>query len=179
MTAKGAEPRGDAAVPASDSAASARPIQPNDSGGHAAPNGAYQAAHDHDIVTTAEGSHRLETFIDFLRASGLIALLRSPGPFTVFAPTNRAFAKMSERHRDALLADRGRLIEVMRQHIVAGRIAAPSHNAPSVATPIEGDTLTVTSHGGTYRVNEARIVQTAIPASNGVIHAIDSVLMTL
>ena len=134
-------------------------------------------AHDHDIVTTAEGSHRLGTFVDFVRAAGLTGLLRTPGPFTVFAPTDRAFAKISQPRLDALLADRNRLVAFMRHHVVTGRVAAPKSDADSVATTIDGQSHRLTSRAGVYRVGEARLVQTSIPATNGVIHAIDAVLM--
>ena len=136
-----------------------------------------RSAHDHDILTTAEGSYRLGVFVDYIRAADLSRLLLGAGPFTVFAPTNRAFAKMSLRERDALLADRARLGQVMRGHVVAGSVTTP--NAPrqfSVVT-LDGTTLLLTSTDGVFHVGNARLVQTNIPASNGIIHAIDSVLM--
>ena len=138
---------------------------------------ARSAAHEHDIISTAEGTGRLGTFVDYMRAAGLSALLRGDGPFTVFAPTDKAFMKITLRGRDALLADPRRLRAVMRGHIVAGRIAAPSAGTSSIAITIEGTSLTVTSGDGTYLVGNARLVQTSIPASNGVIHAIDAVLL--
>ena len=135
-------------------------------------------AHDHDILTTAEGSSRLGVFVDFMRAAGLSELLLGPGPFTVFAPTDRAFAKMSLRARDALLADYRRLGEVMRGHVVAGRVTPPTANTPTEASTVDGKTLVLTAHDGAYHVGDARLVQTSIPASNGTIHAIDSVLLS-
>jgi len=135
------------------------------------------SAHDHDILTTAEGSNRLGVFVDFMRAADLSTLLLGEGPFTVFAPTDRAFSKMSLRDRDALLADRRRLGQVMRGHVVAGAVAAPTATGTSVTT-IAGTTLFLTSTDGTFHVAGARLVQTSIPASNGIIHAIDSVLLS-
>jgi uncharacterized surface protein with fasciclin (FAS1) repeats len=134
-------------------------------------------AHLHDILTTAEGSNRLGVFVDYMRAAGLSPLLMGDGPFTVFAPTDRAFAKMSLRERDALLADFRRLREVMRGHVVAARISPPTTATPVNALTVDGKTLVLTSNDGTYRVENVRLVQTSIPASNGIIHAIDSVLM--
>ena len=134
-------------------------------------------AHDHDILTTAEGSNRLGVFVDYMRAAGLGTLLLGHGPFTVFAPTNRAFAKLSLRARDALLADFNRLADVMRGHVVAGQVTVPAANSPSDLTTIDGRTLVLTSRDGSYHVGSARLVQTSIPASNGTIHAIDSVLL--
>ena len=172
MASNGAAPRGNSAE------AVAAPAQSTAPGAQGVTDPRSSTAHEHDIVTTAEASLRLTTFIDCLRSAGLTELLRSVGPFTVFAPTNRAFAKLSQRELDALLADRGRLIEVLRHHIVAGLVAAPKPDVAGLATPIDGLTLTLTSHAGIYRVDSARLVQTDIPAANGVIHAIDTVLIS-
>ena len=133
--------------------------------------------HLHDILTTAEGSNRLGVFVDYMRAAGLSRLLLEKGPFTVFAPTDRAFAKMSLRERDKLLADMGRLREVMRGHVVAGRVSPPTAATPMCVVTIDGKTLVLTSSNGAYQVANIRLVQTSIPASNGIIHAIDSVLI--
>jgi uncharacterized surface protein with fasciclin (FAS1) repeats len=135
------------------------------------------AAHEHDILTTAEGSPRLGVFVDFMRAAGLGRFLLGEGPFTVFAPTERAFLKLSIRQRDALLADPERLSRVMRGHVIAGRVLSPMSDGPSAITTIDGETLQLTSRDGTHRVERSRIVQTNIPASNGIIHAIDSILL--
>ena len=132
----------------------------------------------HDILTTAEGSNRLGVFVDFMRAADLTQVLLGEGPFTVFAPTDRAFSKMSMRERDALLADQGRLGRVMRGHVVAGSMKPPTRAVPSSATTLEGTTLSLTWIDGTYHVGNARLVQTSIPASNGTIHAIDTVLLS-
>jgi uncharacterized surface protein with fasciclin (FAS1) repeats len=133
-------------------------------------------AHDHDILTTAEGSRRLGVFVDFARAAGLASLLLEQGPFTVFAPTERAFLKLTVGERDALLADSSRLSRVMRRHIVAGHVP-PITNTPVSVTSLDGDALELTSNAGTQLVGNARIVQANIPASNGTIHAIDSLLL--
>ncbi len=135
------------------------------------------SAHDHDILTTAEGSARLGIFVDFIRAADLSAVLEGKGPFTVFAPTDRAFSKIPVSDRVALLADRNRLRQVMRGHIVVGSMAATSETAPSSVTTLEKTTLVLTSVEGALHVGNARLVQTNIPASNGTIHAIDSVLL--
>ena len=133
-------------------------------------------AHDHDILTTAEGSRRLGIFVDYMRAAGLAALLLEQGPFTVFAPTERAFLKISVKDRDALLADPRRLTRVMRGHITP-RLTPSITEASSPLTTIDGEKLAITSYAGSYRVGNARIVQANIPASNGIIHAIDSLLL--
>ena len=133
-------------------------------------------AHDHDILTTAEGSRRLGVFVDYMRSAGLAGLLLEPGPFTVFAPTERAFLKLSVRERDALLADPRRLSRVMRGHIVPGLVPSVT-DVSSRLTTLDGEKLVITAYAGAYRVGNSRIVQTNIPASNGVIHAIDSLLV--
>jgi uncharacterized surface protein with fasciclin (FAS1) repeats len=133
-------------------------------------------AHDHDVLMTAEGSRRLGVFVDFMRAAGLAGLLRGDGPFTILAPTERAFLKLSLRERDALLADQPRLTRVMRGHVIAENVTPPRTGALHVTT-IDGNQLLLTSHDGTSRVGDVRIVQANIPASNGIIHAIDSVLL--
>jgi len=134
-------------------------------------------AHEHDIVTPATGSGRLKIFVDLVRAAGLTELLRSAGPFTVFAPTDRAFDRIPQREMDALMADSSRLAEVLGHHVVPGRVKAPRPEMPRMATPINGANLTLTSRTDEYHVNEARLVRTNIRASNGVIHAIDKLLV--
>jgi uncharacterized surface protein with fasciclin (FAS1) repeats len=132
--------------------------------------------YEHDIVTTAAGSNRLSIFVDLVRAAGLTDLLRSVGPFTVFAPTDRAFDRVSRHDLDALMADQARLADVLGHHVVSGRVHAPQPESPRIATPLKGKDLTLTSRIDAYHVNEARLVQTNIRASNGVIHAIDKLL---
>ncbi len=129
----------------------------------------------HDILTTAEGSPRLGMFVDFMRAAALARLLAQPESFTVFAPTDRAFLKLSLRQRDALLADNERLVRVMRSHIALGVLHLPSPD--DVVASIDGDQLSITSVDGVHAVELCRIVQANIRASNGVIHAIDSLLL--
>jgi uncharacterized surface protein with fasciclin (FAS1) repeats len=112
-----------------------------------------------------------------MRAAGLARDLLGDGPFTVFAPTERAFLKLSLRERDALLADARRLSRVMRGHVVPGTVQSPTTDGSSSVTTIDGDSLVLAFQGGTSRVGNVRIVQANIPASNGLIHAIDSVLL--
>jgi uncharacterized surface protein with fasciclin (FAS1) repeats len=131
--------------------------------------------HAHDILTTAEGSARLGVFVDFMRAAGLAHLLLGAGPFTLLAPTDRAFMKLSLRERDALLADPPRLSRTMRGHVIAGNVF-PTHESLHVST-LDGDSLALARRGDAYYFGEARIVQANIVATNGTIHAIDSVLL--
>ena len=130
-----------------------------------------------DILDTAWTLGRFNTFTTAARNAGLEGLLTGTGPFTVFAPTDRAFAKLPEQERDALMSDPGRLAEVLRHHVVEGKVKAPRIDEPRVATPMHGADLTLTTTEGVYRVGGAKLVKTNFRASNGVIHAIDTVLM--
>lgn len=132
---------------------------------------------DRDILDTAWTLGRFNTFTTAARSSGVAELLTGVGPFTVFAPTDRAFAKLPARERDALLANPERLAEVLRHHVVEGKVKAPRQNDPRTATPMHGNDLTITAAEGVYHVGEAKLVKTNFRASNGVIHAIDTVLM--
>jgi uncharacterized surface protein with fasciclin (FAS1) repeats len=110
-------------------------------------------------------------------AAGLNSLLERDGPLTVFAPTDRAFGKLSETALTELLGDKTLLANVLSHHIIAGRVRAPRQDDPRTALPKFGDDLKLTSETGNYFVDGARIVKTNIRASNGVIHAIDTVLI--
>jgi uncharacterized surface protein with fasciclin (FAS1) repeats len=139
---------------------------------------APKAGADRDILDTAWTLGRFNTFTTAARSSGLETLLSGKGPFTVFAPTDRAFAKLSVRDRDALMADPDRLAKVLRHHVVEGKVKAPKNDEPRTATPMHGADLTITTAEGVYHVGGAKLVKTNDRASNGVIHAIDTVLMT-
>jgi uncharacterized surface protein with fasciclin (FAS1) repeats len=104
------------------------------------------------------------------------------GPFTLFAPTDEAFARMPQLEREALLDDKASLAEVLTYHLVRERVKAPRVGSPRMATTVNGATITITVKNRGFKrrgfkVNDAKIVKTEILASNGVIHAIDSVLI--
>ena len=140
-------------------------------------NGGIKPGAERDILDTAWTLGRFNTFTTAARTSGVAELLTGDGPFTVFAPTDRAFAKLPARERDALLADPARLAEVLRHHVVEGKVKAPRQDDPRTATPMHGGDLTITATEGVYHVGQAKLVKTNFRASNGVIHAIDTVLM--
>ena len=104
-------------------------------------------------------------------------LLNETGPFTLFAPTDDAFAKMPPADLQALLADKPRLRAILSSHIVGSKVRAPRERVPNTATAINGQKLTMTVRQGSYKVNDAQIVKTNLRASNGVIHAIDSIVL--
>lgn len=129
------------------------------------------------ILEAAASSGHFKTLGRALEDSQLDDLLNEKGPFTLFAPTDDAFAKMPSADLQSLLADTARLRSVLSYHIVASKVRAPREGAPSMATAVDGRKLTMTVRQGYYKVNDAHIVKTNLRASNGVIHAIDSVLL--
>jgi uncharacterized surface protein with fasciclin (FAS1) repeats len=129
-----------------------------------------------DIVETAVGAGQFKTLATALQAAGLVDTLKGPGPFTVFAPTDAAFAKIPKADLDALLKDKAKLTAVLTYHVVPGRVLAKDVKPGSVKT-VQGSSLTVKTEGGKVMVDNATVTQTDITASNGVIHVIDSVVL--
>ena len=128
-----------------------------------------------DIVDTAVAAGSFKTLATALGAAGLVETLKGKGPFTVFAPTDEAFAKIPKADLDALLQDKAKLTAVLTYHVVAGKVMAADVKAGQVKT-VQGSELTVTTMGG-VKVNNAHVVKTDIVADNGVIHVIDAVVM--
>ncbi|WP_395627738.1 fasciclin domain-containing protein [Daejeonella sp.] len=128
-----------------------------------------------DIVDTAVAAGNFKTLATALGAAGLVDTLKGKGPFTVFAPTDEAFAKIPKADLDALLKDKAKLSAVLTYHVVAGKVMAADVKAGKVKT-VQGSDLTVTTSGGVM-VDKAKVVKTDIVADNGVIHVIDTVIM--
>ncbi len=128
-----------------------------------------------DIVDTAVGAGNFKTLAAALTAAGLIDTLKGKGPFTVFAPTDAAFAKVPKADLDALLADKAKLTKVLTYHVVPGKVMAKDVKAGKVKT-VQGGEITVATAGG-VTVDGAKVSATDIVADNGVIHVIDSVIM--
>jgi len=137
--------------------------------------GAVFSANAKDIVDTAVGAGSFKTLAAALGAAGLVDTLKGKGPFTVFAPTDEAFAKIPKADLDALLKDKAKLTAVLTYHVVAGKVMAADVKAGKVKT-VQGSELTVSTMGG-VKVDNANVVKTDIVADNGVIHVIDSVVM--
>ena len=133
------------------------------------------AAQAKDIVDTAVAAGQFKTLATALQAAGLIETLKGKGPFTVFAPTDAAFAKIPKAQLDALLADKAKLTAVLTYHVVPGKVMAKDVKAGKVKT-VQGSDLTLGTMGG-VTVDAAKVVQADIAADNGVIHVIDSVVM--
>jgi uncharacterized surface protein with fasciclin (FAS1) repeats len=128
-----------------------------------------------DIVETAVAAGSFKTLATALQAAGLIDTLKGKGPFTVFAPTDAAFAKIPKADLDALLKDKAKLTAVLTYHVVPGAVMAKDVKAGNVKT-VQGGMLTLGTTGG-VTVNNAKVVQADVTASNGVIHVIDTVVL--
>lgn len=133
------------------------------------------SAHAKDIVDTAVAAGSFNTLAQALQAAGLVDTLKGKGPFTVFAPTDEAFAKVPKDQLDALLKDKAKLTAVLTYHVVPGKVMAADVKAGKVKT-VQGGEITVSTTGG-VKVDAANVVKTDIVADNGVIHVIDSVVM--
>jgi uncharacterized surface protein with fasciclin (FAS1) repeats len=133
-------------------------------------------AAEKDILDTAKSAGSFNTLVTAIQKAGLVETLKGKGPFTVFAPTDEAFAKIPKAQLNALLADKAKLTKVLTYHVVPGRIMAADVK-PGSAKTVEGDNLTITTDNGGVQVDRANVVKTDVAASNGVIHVIDSVMM--
>jgi uncharacterized surface protein with fasciclin (FAS1) repeats len=133
------------------------------------------SANAKDIVDTAVDAGNFKTLAAALSAAGLIDTLKGPGPFTVFAPTDAAFAKIPKAQLDALLADKAKLVAVLTYHVVPGKVMAKDVRSGQVKS-VQGSELTIVVGNGVM-VDSAKITSTDIVADNGVIHVIDSVVL--
>lgn len=131
-----------------------------------------------DIVDTAAGAE-FNTLVAAVKAAGLVDTLKGPGPFTVFAPTDEAFAKLPPGTVDMLLKpeNKPRLTSIFLYHVVAGNVMAADVVKMSLAKTAEGRKVTIHAMNGGVMVNNAHVTKTDIACSNGVIHVADTVLM--
>ena len=142
-------------------------------------NSTTVTAQGKDLVDTAVAAGSFKTLAKALQAAGLVDTLKGPGPFTVFAPTDEAFAKLPAGTLETLLKpeNKAQLQRVLTYHVVAGKVMAADVVKLQTAKAVSGDTLAVATTGGNVMVDKARVVKTDIGASNGVIHVIDTVLL--
>jgi len=131
---------------------------------------------EQSIVDIAVGNEDFSTLVAALQAAGLVETLSGEGPFTVFAPTNAAFAKLPEGALDGLLADPEQLAAVLTYHVVSGKVMAADVVNLTEATTLAGVMIAVDASNGVM-INNATVVSADIEASNGVIHVIDTVLL--
>jgi uncharacterized surface protein with fasciclin (FAS1) repeats len=131
-----------------------------------------------DIVDTAVAGH-FNTLVAAVKAAGLVDTLKGPGPFTVFAPTDEAFAKLPPGTLEMLLKpeNKAKLQSILTYHVVAGKVMAHDVMALHSAKTVEGQNVTIETMNGGVMVNNAHVIKTDIVASNGVIHVIDTVIM--
>lgn len=132
-----------------------------------------------DIVAVASGDADFNTLVTALKAADLVTALQGKGPFTVFAPNNAAFAKLPPGALDDLLKpeNKKKLAAILKNHVVEGKVMAADVKSGKVKT-LEGDKVEVEVANGKVRFGDAQVIATDIGASNGVIHVIDTVVMT-
>ena len=129
-----------------------------------------------DIVDTAVSAGSFNTLVAAVKAANLVDTLKGPGPFTVFAPTDDAFAKLPAGTVDALLQDIPKLTKILTYHVVSGKVMAADVVQLKSATTVEGSTVKIDATNG-VKVNDSTVVTPDVAADNGVIHVIDTVLL--
>jgi uncharacterized surface protein with fasciclin (FAS1) repeats len=131
-----------------------------------------------DIVDTAVKAGSFNTLVAVVKAAGLVDTLKGAGPFTVFAPTDQAFAKLPNGTVDALLQDIPKLKKILTYHVVSGKVKAADFSLTlKSATTVEGSDVKIDASNGSVKVNEAIVSTPDVAADNGVIHIIDTVLI--
>ena len=130
-----------------------------------------------DIVDTAVAAGDFSTLVTAVKAAGLVETLKGEGPFTVFAPTDGAFAKVPTDTLNALLADKAALANVLTYHVVAGNVMAADVVKLTSAVTVQGQAVSIEMKDGKVYVDGSQVVATDIKASNGVIHVIDAVIL--
>ena len=130
-----------------------------------------------DIVDTAVAAGDFSTLVTAVKAAGLVETLKGEGPFTVFAPTDAAFAKVPTDTLNALLADKAALANVLTYHVVAGNVMAADVVKLTSAVTVQGQAVSIEVKDGKVYVDGSQVVATDIKASNGVIHVIDAVIL--
>lgn len=139
---------------------------------------AQNASANLTIAQIVSTNPNFSTLLAAVKAAGLVETLSGPGPFTVFAPTNEAFAKIPKADLDKLLADKAALTKVLTYHVVAGRVPSSEVLKLKEAKTVQGQSVTIAVSGGTVTLNgNSKVTAVDVAASNGVIHVIDTVLL--
>lgn len=140
---------------------------------------AFAASPAQDIVDTAVSAGSFNTLVAAVKAAGLVDTLKGPGPFTVFAPTDEAFAKLPAGTVEELLKpeNKSKLVAILTYHVVPGKVMAKDVVTLHEAKTVNGQELTVKAQMGLVMVNNAKVVKTDILCTNGVIHVIDTVVL--
>ena len=141
--------------------------------------GTFARASNQDIVDTAVGAGQFKTLAAALTAADLVETLKGPGPFTVFAPTDEAFAKLPAGTVESLLKpeNKAKLTAILTYHVVPGAVKAEQVTKLSEAKTVNGAMVKVSTEDGKVMINDATVVTPDIEASNGVIHVIDKVIL--
>ncbi len=143
----------------------------------ALPAAAQSAAPRADIVETAVAAGSFTTLAAALQAAGLVDVLKGDGPFTVFAPTDAAFAKLPAGTVEALLKDKAKLTAILTYHVVSGNVKAADVVKLSSARTVQGQDVRIAVRNGKVMINDATVTQADIAARNGTIHVIDTVIL--
>ncbi|MCC5637020.1 fasciclin domain-containing protein [Nostoc sp. CHAB 5844] len=130
-----------------------------------------------DIVDTAVNAGSFNTLVAAVQAAGLVDTLKSPGPFTVFAPTDEAFSKLPAGTVDSLLKDIPQLTKILTYHVVSGKVLASDVVNLDSAPTVEGSSIRIDASNGGVKINDATVTTPDVEADNGVIHVIDTVLI--
>lgn len=130
-----------------------------------------------NIVETAVNAGSFNTLVAAVKAAGLVDTLTGAGPFTVFAPTDEAFAKLPEGTVDGLLKDITKLKQILTYHVVSGKVMAADVVKLKSATTVQGSDVKIDASNGGVKVNNATVTTADVAADNGVIHIIDTVLL--
>ncbi len=138
---------------------------------------ASQRAERKDIVDTAVAAGQFKTLVKLVQEADLVDALRGEGPFTVFAPTDAAFAKLPKAQVDALLKDKEALKQVLLYHVVSGKVMSKDVVKLRSAKTLQGQNVNIRVQNKVVRINDARVVRADIECSNGVIHVIDKVIL--
>ncbi len=141
-------------------------------------NATEEAAPTQNIVEIASANSDFSTLVDLVKTAGLVETLSGTGPFTVFAPTNEAFAKLPTETVEALKADPAKLKDVLTYHVVSGSVDSTAVMGLDSATSVQGKDIAITKNGGVVTLNgTSAVTKTDIKATNGIIHVIDTVIL--
>lgn len=130
-----------------------------------------------DIVDTAVAAGSFKTLAKALTEAGLVATLKGEGPFTVFAPTDDAFAKLPGGTLEALLKDKKKLTAILTYHVIAGKVTAADAAKLTTAKTVNGQSIKISAKDGVVMINDAKVTQGDVETTNGVIHVIDKVIL--
>lgn len=132
-----------------------------------------------DIVDLAAGNDNLKTLVAAVKAGGLVDVLKSDGPFTVFAPTDQAFAALPEGTLDSLLKpeNKDQLASILKYHVVAGKVKSSDLSNGQKAATVQGEKVGVSIKNGKVKIDDAQVVMADVEAKNGIVHVIDKVIL--